>query len=81
MPHPAPKRRRGRVLAGALAGCLLLAPATSQAASWQQAKQDIKTAAHETGRAIVDSAHAAGHAIRHAAHAVGAAFHRAVRGG
>ena len=73
-------RRAGRALAGALAAGLLLAPAASQAASWEQAKHDIKAAAHETGRAIVATAHATGHTIRHAAHAVGQAVHRAVHG-
>ena len=80
MPQPNPDRRRARALAGALAACLLLAPATGHAASWQQTKQDIKVAAHEAGHAIVHGAHAAGHAIRNAAHAFGAAVHRAVHG-
>ncbi|HVB68654.1 MAG TPA: hypothetical protein VNE67_12445 [Acetobacteraceae bacterium] len=81
MPRRAPSCRAARSLAGALvAASLLAAPAATAAVSWPQAKQDIKTAAHETGHAIAQGAHAAGHAIRHTAHALGGAIRRAVHG-
>jgi hypothetical protein len=68
-----------RILAGALLASGLLAP-PARAANWPQVKQEIKSAAHDTGHAIVQGAHAAGHAIRHTAHALGSAIHRAVHG-
>jgi ferric-dicitrate binding protein FerR (iron transport regulator) len=79
-PRPAAARHRNAVLAAALAAGLLAAPAAAHAMSWQATKQDIKTAAHETGHAIVAGAHAAGHAIRHGAYEVGRAFHRTFHG-
>ncbi|MBW4093213.1 MAG: hypothetical protein HIU82_19245 [Proteobacteria bacterium] len=78
MPHRTPVSL-ARILAGVLLAASLLAP-PARAANWPQAKQEIKSAAHETGHAIVRGAHAAGHAIRHTAHALGSAIHRAVHG-